>query len=46
MKLLLQRPELGQQMVERGKKYILKNLAWDKVVRKVEKVYEDCIHNF
>jgi len=46
MKLLLQRPELGQQMVERGKKYILKSLAWDKVVRKVEKVYEDCIHNF
>ena len=46
MKLLLQRPELGQQMVERGKKYILKNLVWDKVVRRVEKVYEDCIHNF
>jgi len=46
MKLLLQRPELGQQMVERGKKYILENLTWEKVVRKVEDVYESCVYNF
>jgi len=43
MKLLLQRPELGQQMVERGKKYILKNLAWDKVVRNVENIYSEVL---
>lgn len=32
-------------MVERGKKYIMENLTWDKVVRRVEEVYEECIES-
>ncbi|RJS76368.1 glycosyltransferase [Methanophagales archaeon] len=46
MKLLLQRPELGQQMVERGKKYILKNLAWDKVLERVLEVYLEAMGGY
>ena len=38
-------PEEGKEMVKRGKKYSMENLTWDKVVRKVEGVYEGCIHN-
>jgi hypothetical protein len=30
-------------MVERGKKYIMDNLTWNKVVERVEEVYEECI---
>ncbi|MGB2727285.1 MAG: glycosyltransferase family 4 protein [Halobacteriota archaeon] len=35
----------GEEMVESGKKYIVENLTWDKVVRKMEEVYEICICN-
>ena len=40
MKWVIENPEEGKEMVERGKKYIEENLIWDKVVGKVEKVYE------
>lgn len=45
MRYLLENPMEGEKMVRRGKEYIYKNLIWDKVVKKVERVYEDCIHN-
>jgi glycosyltransferase involved in cell wall biosynthesis len=45
MKRVIENPEEGKEMVERGKKYIGENLTWDKVVRRVEVVYEDCIHH-
>lgn len=32
-------------MVCRGKEYIHKNLSWVKIAEKVEKIYENCIHN-
>jgi glycosyltransferase involved in cell wall biosynthesis len=31
---ILENPQEGKEMVERGKRQIMKNLAWDKVVRK------------
>jgi glycosyltransferase involved in cell wall biosynthesis len=40
MKWVIENPEEGNEMVERGKKYIMENLTWDKVVRRVEEVYE------
>jgi len=45
MKWIFENPEKGERMVERGEKYIVENLAWNKVVRKVERLYENCIHN-
>ena len=30
---------------EKGKKYILENLTWDKVVLDVEYIYKGCIHD-
>jgi len=46
MKWVIENPEEGKEGVERGKKYIMENLTWDKIVRKVEDVYEDCVYNF
>ena len=40
MKKIIENPEEGKEMVERGRKYIMENLTWDKVVRNVEEVYE------
>jgi len=45
MKYIIESPENGKEMVERGKKYIIENLSWDRVARKVEELYENCIHN-
>lgn len=45
MKWVIENPEEGEEMVERGKWYIEENLTWDKVVRRVEEVYEDCIES-
>jgi len=46
MKWVIENPEEGKEGVERGKKYIMENLTWDKIVREVEDVYEDCVYNF
>ncbi|MGB3345739.1 MAG: glycosyltransferase family 4 protein [Candidatus Humimicrobiia bacterium] len=43
IKYLLKNPEEGTKMVKRGKRYVEENLTWDKVVKKVEEVYESCI---
>lgn len=43
MKCILENPEEGKEMVERGKRYIMENLTWDKVVRRVEEVYKEAI---
>ena len=40
LKKIIKNPKEGKEMVERGRKYIMENLTWDKVVRKVEEVYE------
>jgi glycosyltransferase involved in cell wall biosynthesis len=39
MKMVIENPENGKEMVERGKKYIEENLTWDKVIKEVEEVY-------
>ncbi|AGK60068.1 Glycosyltransferase [Archaeoglobus sulfaticallidus PM70-1] len=43
IKILLEKPEIGEKMVKKGKRYIVENLAWNKVAKKMEKVYESCI---
>ena len=43
MKRVIENPEEGKEMVKRGKKYIEGNLSWDKVVKKVEQLYEELI---
>ena len=45
MKWVIVNLEEGEEMVERGKKYIEENLTWEKVVERVGEVYEDCIHH-
>ena len=45
MKWIIENPEERVKMVGRGKRYIKENLTWDKVVGRVEVVYEDCVHN-
>lgn len=42
MKLIIQNPEEGKMMSKRGENYIKENLTWNNVVRKIEKIYEDC----
>ena len=41
MKLVLEHPE--EDMIERGKNYITKNLIWDIVLDKVEIAYENSL---
>jgi glycosyltransferase involved in cell wall biosynthesis len=43
MNRLIANPKEGAEMVARGKKYIKENLAWERVVREVEELYEDCV---
>jgi glycosyltransferase involved in cell wall biosynthesis len=43
MKYILENAEEGKEMVERGKGYIMENLTWDRVVERVEEVYEELI---
>ncbi len=43
IKLLIENSGEGEEMVAQGQKYIKENLIWDKVRRKVEAVYEDCL---
>jgi len=45
MKYALENPKKGKEMCERGKKYLEENLTWEKIVKKVETVYGDCIQN-
>ncbi|UJG41540.1 MAG: glycosyltransferase [Candidatus Heimdallarchaeum aukensis] len=43
IKYVLENSEKSRELVERGKKYIQKNLDWSNVVKKVERIYKDCI---
>ena len=43
MKSIIENPEEGKEMIDRGIKYINENLACDKVVEKMEIMYEDCL---
>lgn len=40
---VLNNPDEAKEKVIKGQKYILDNLTWDKVVKKVESAYEECI---
>lgn len=41
MKWVIENPEEGKEMVERGKKYIYENLTWDKTAEKIENLYRE-----
>jgi glycosyltransferase involved in cell wall biosynthesis len=43
MKYILEYPKESQEMVAIGKRYIIDNLPWAKVVSKIERIYDDCI---
>lgn len=43
MKLVIENPEEGKVMQEKGEKYIEENLSWGNVIKKVERVYEEAI---
>lgn len=42
---VIKNPDDALKKVEIGKKFIRENLRWESVVKRVEKVYEDCIYN-
>ena len=41
MKLIIENPLMGSEMIKNGRNYIHKNLAWDTVIRKFETVYSE-----
>ena len=43
---VLNNPDEAKKKVMQGQKYIYNNLTWDKIVTKVEEVYENCIRDF
>jgi glycosyltransferase involved in cell wall biosynthesis len=45
MRLIIENPGIGKEMVERGRIYIMENLTWKSTAQKMERVYEDCVHN-
>lgn len=45
LKYALEHPGTNRKMVEAGRRYIEKHLAWEKVVKQVEAMYEGCIRH-
>lgn len=41
---ILENPDIGSKFVENGNKYITNNLTWPLICKKIETLYEDCIH--
>jgi len=46
IQLLINDHNLSTCFIENGKKFIANNLTWEKISKKVELVYEDCICHF
>lgn len=42
---LIRNPDAGANLVNNGKMYIINNLSYDKAIKSLEEIYEDCIHN-
>ena len=45
MMSLIRNPDASANLVNNGKMYITNNLSYDKAVKSLEGIYEDCIHN-
>ena len=43
--LLLNNQKMTSELIENGKKFVADNLTWEKIVSKLEFVYEDCIRH-
>lgn len=43
MKLILENPDIGNNLVENGQKYIVNNLTWPLICKNIEIFYESCI---
>jgi len=41
---ILENPDIGSKFVENGNKYITNNLTWPLICKKIETLYENCIH--
>jgi len=41
----LEHPDMNRKMVEAGRRYIEEHLAWERVVKEVEAMYEGCIRH-
>jgi len=41
---ILENPDIGSKFVENGNKYITSNLTWPLICKKIETLYENCIH--
>lgn len=41
---ILENPDIGSKFVDNGNKYITNNLTWPLICKKIETLYEDCIH--
>ncbi len=46
MKYVLENQENAKELVERGKRYIMENLTWDKVVERVIEVYLEAMGGY
>jgi len=46
MRIILEDSQKGINFVNNGKKFIYEKLAWERIIKKMEKNYESCIHNF
>ena len=44
LKFALEHPDVNRGMVEAGRRYIEEHLVWGNVVKRVEEMYEGCIH--
>ena len=44
MRRAIKNPDEGLRMVERGKRYIEEKLGWDRITRKLEELYGNCLH--
>lgn len=43
---VLDNPSTERSLVEKGRRYILDNFVWDRVIEKVEETYADCIRDY
>lgn len=46
LKYAIEHPEVNEKMVDVGRKYIEEHLGWERIVKQVEVMYENCVRHF
>jgi len=41
----LEHPDMNRKMVEAGRRYIKEHLAWERIVKQLEAMYESCVRH-